>query len=94
MCRSLLESHASPAEVPARKWFQVIVRLVQSCPNIETIEVPPGWEGVRWYDDNFPSIDLTEAGQEKRQLGDGRWRFGKDPVVLQPVDEEDNFQVD
>ena len=81
-------------DVPVRKWFQVIVRLVRSCPNIETIEVPLEWEGVRLYDGNFPSIDLTEAGQEKRQLGDGRWRFGKDPVVLQPVDEADNFQVD
>ncbi|KAH6075314.1 hypothetical protein HBI67_052100 [Parastagonospora nodorum] len=93
MCRSLLEAYGSTTDVPMRKWFQVIVRLVRSCPNIGTIEVPPEWEEVRWYDNNFPNIDLTEAGQEKRQLGDGRWRFGKDPVVLQAAD-EDNFQVE
>jgi hypothetical protein len=55
---------------------------VRCCTNTETIEVPPEWAEVRWYDGNFPKIDLTDVSQEKTQLGDSRWRFGWDPVVF------------
>jgi len=79
MCRSLLEQqHDVAADVPDRRWFQVIVRLLRCCENVETIEVPPEWENVTWYDGNFPLIDQGS----KRQLGDARWRWGVDPFVL------------
>jgi len=85
MCRSLLEAHHGNAfEVPHRKWFQVIVRLLRCCKNIETIEVPLEWGDVQWYDNNFPGIDLTDPAQAKRQLVTGRWRWGLDVIVVQP----------
>lgn len=83
MCRSLLENYDNDtSRIPTRKWFQVIVRLVHCCTNVETIEVPPEWVEVQWYDNDFPKIDLPDPAQEKRQLGNSRWRFGKDPVVV------------
>jgi hypothetical protein len=42
----------------------------------------PGWAEVQWYDGDFPKIDVTDASQEKRQLGNLRWRFGRDPIVF------------
>jgi hypothetical protein len=74
MLHSLLEAHHSPALVPTRKWFQVIVHLVRCCENVETIEVPANWGDVRWYEGVFPAIDQAS----KRQLGNGRWRWGRD----------------
>jgi hypothetical protein len=79
MCRSLLEQQHDVVEnVPDRRWFQVIMRLLRCCENVETIEVPPEWENVQWYDGNFPKIDQDS----KRQLGNARWRWGVDPFAL------------
>ncbi|KAF2831900.1 hypothetical protein CC86DRAFT_339937 [Ophiobolus disseminans] len=82
MCRSLIEAYNIPALVPDKKWFQVIVRLLRYCRNVETIEVPSEWGNVQWYDNNFLAIDLTDPLQAKRQAAGGRWRWGKDPVVV------------
>jgi hypothetical protein len=86
MCRSLLEAYMSPADVPTRKWFQVLVRLVKCCENLETIDVPWEWHDVSLYPGNFARIEESEDRCEKRQLGDGRWRFGRDPAAV-PVEE-------
>jgi hypothetical protein len=86
MCRSLLEAYTSPADVPTRKWFQVLVRLVKCCENLETIDVPWEWHVVSLYPGNFARIEESEDGCEKRQLGGGRWRFGRDPADV-PVEE-------
>jgi hypothetical protein len=86
MCRSLLEAYTSPADAPTRKWFQVLVRLVKCCENLETIDMPWEWHDVSLYPGNFARIEESEDGCEKRQLGDGRWRFGRDPAAF-PVEE-------
>jgi hypothetical protein len=84
MCRSLLENYNNDtSRVPTRKWFQVIVRLVRCCVNAETVEVPYEWGEVRWYDGNFPKIDSNDPLHWKRQLYNGRWRFGRNPVVVE-----------
>jgi hypothetical protein len=86
MCRSLLEANRNnPLLVPHRRWFQVIVRLLRCCKNVQTIEVPQEWGDVSWYGNKFPLIDLTDSLQAKRQLRNGRWRWGKDPVWVPQV---------
>lgn len=90
MCRSLLEAYNNdPYQVPHRKWFQVIVRLLRCCKNITTIEVPAEWGDVRWYGDNFPEIDLSDTLQQRRGLWNGRWRWGAEPVVMKEGKDEE-----
>lgn len=82
MCQSLLENYDNAGEIPARKWFQVIVWLLRRCVNVKMIEVPPQWEFVRWYAPRFPAVDQAR----KRWLWDGRWLWGEDPVVAMAMD--------
>jgi hypothetical protein len=85
MLRSVLEAHNTPARVPIRKWWQIIVYLFKHCVNVTTIEVPPEWFEVRWYTDlgaRWPRVDP----QSKRQLGNARWRWGEDPEVEDTVE--------
>lgn len=75
MCRQVLEAHyQDPYAVPVRKWWQIIVFLLRRCVNVETIEVPSEWVDIRWYPPRFPMIDPLS----NRQLGDARWRWGKE----------------
>jgi hypothetical protein len=51
--------------------------------------VPGEWQDVKLYAGSFEKIDGCEDGCEKRQLGDGRWRFGRDPAAMVVRGEED-----
>jgi hypothetical protein len=44
---------------------------------------------VKLYAGSSEKIDGCEDGCEKRQLGDGRWRFGRDPTAMVVRGEED-----
>jgi hypothetical protein len=89
----LTQGYGKPELVDRRRWFQVVVRLLRCCHGVETIEVPTEWADVTWYDGNFPRIDTTQFDQAKRQLSNGRWRFGRDPVVVrEEVEQGDTEQ--
>ncbi|CAE7178195.1 hypothetical protein PTTW11_06306 [Pyrenophora teres f. teres] len=88
MFRSLSEQYRYKlSAIPIKAWWQVIMVLLRCCKNLEMIEVPAQWGHIRWYRGAYGGAFRCINHSTKRQVENGRWRWGREPLELEEADE-------